>query len=215
MLNRNPANTGQQARLVGWLHDRLALATWPGNWGRRFHHALAAVRHNGTPANGRPPSAMPQFPITSPVDLIEMWPTPALLTTSAGSVVAASHSARAALPAVAVGEPVDSQLARLEVAPTLTRQEVCLAGTPHQLLVFDPPVAAGAPGEELATVARETAHDFNNLLGVIINYATLAAAQLPEDHGAAEDLREVLLASRRAATVTRRLLQIANAHDAE
>lgn len=158
---------------------------------------------------------MPHFPVTSPVDLIEMWPTPALLTTSAGSVVAASHSARAALPEVEAGALVDRHLAELASAPTLTRQEVCLAGEPHQLLVFDPPASDSAPGEELARVARETAHDFNNLLGVIINYATLAASQLPSEHGAAEDLREVLLASRRAATVTRRLLQIANAHEAQ
>lgn len=157
---------------------------------------------------------MPQFPITSPTDLIEIWPTPAVLTTSAGSVVAASHAARAALPEVVLGTSIDGHMAELDAAPTLTRQEVCLQGTPHQLLVFDPPAGPENPSEELAAVARETAHDFNNLLGVIINYATLAASQLPDDHGAAEDLREVLLASRRAATVTRRLLQIANAHDA-
>ena len=50
------------------------------------------------------------------------------------------------------------------------------------------------------------AHDFNTLLGVIINFSTLASAGLPAGSPVAEDLREVVGAARRAASLTHQLM---------
>jgi two-component system cell cycle sensor histidine kinase/response regulator CckA len=81
--------------------------------------------------------------------------------------------------------------------------------------------AAGAPGERRELEARlqqaqrleavgllagGVAHDFNNLLTAIRGYAQIALESAGADDGLRESLDEILLASERAADVTRQLL---------
>jgi PAS domain-containing protein len=54
-------------------------------------------------------------------------------------------------------------------------------------------------------VAVSLEHDLNNLLGIIVNFATFVEEELPEGSQAAEDIQEVLRATRRAAQLTRGL----------
>jgi PAS domain S-box-containing protein len=60
--------------------------------------------------------------------------------------------------------------------------------------------------ESVGQLAGGIAHDFNNLLGVIINYATFVADELPETGQAHDDVEEIRHAARRAADLTRQLL---------
>src|SRR3984893_6856936 len=81
--------------------------------------------------------------------------------------------------------------------------------------------AAGAPGERrelearlqqtqrleaVGLLAAGVAHDFNNLLTAIRGYAQIALESAGADDGLRESLDEILLASERAADVTRQLL---------
>jgi signal transduction histidine kinase len=58
----------------------------------------------------------------------------------------------------------------------------------------------------IGQLAAGIAHDFNNLLSVIHGFSELAAMNLGENHPARADVREVQLASDRAAALTRGLL---------
>jgi PAS domain S-box-containing protein len=60
--------------------------------------------------------------------------------------------------------------------------------------------------ESVGQLAGGIAHDFNNLLGVIINFATFVADELPADSQAREDIEEIRQAARRGAALTRQLL---------
>ncbi len=60
--------------------------------------------------------------------------------------------------------------------------------------------------ESLGVLAGGIAHDFNNLLTAIIGNATLAQLELPEDSSVRATLQDILLTSRRAATLSRQML---------
>ncbi len=60
--------------------------------------------------------------------------------------------------------------------------------------------------ESLGVLAGGIAHDFNNLLTAIIGNATLAQLELPEGSPVHATLQDILLTSRRAATLSRQML---------
>ncbi len=60
--------------------------------------------------------------------------------------------------------------------------------------------------EAIGVFAGGVAHDFNNLLGIIAGFAETARESSPPGSEAAEDLSQVLDASRRAAELTKKLL---------
>jgi hypothetical protein len=63
-------------------------------------------------------------------------------------------------------------------------------------------VASGGSG---GARAREIIHELNNALGLVINYATLAAEDLKDQPGPADDLNEIRSAGQRAADLVREL----------
>ncbi|MFO0592912.1 MAG: ATP-binding protein [Polyangiaceae bacterium] len=60
--------------------------------------------------------------------------------------------------------------------------------------------------DAIGSLAGGVAHDFNNLLGVIMGYAECAIEDAGDPEALRQDLREIVSAGRRAATLTRRLL---------
>jgi PAS domain S-box-containing protein len=60
--------------------------------------------------------------------------------------------------------------------------------------------------EAIGTMAGGIAHDFNNLLGVIMGHGDMALDELGDDHQAASDVRQMLVAARRASRLVRQLL---------
>ncbi len=60
--------------------------------------------------------------------------------------------------------------------------------------------------ESVGQLVGGVAHDFNNLLGVILNYASFVAEELPATSSARDDIQEIQRAAERAATLTRQLL---------
>jgi CheY-like chemotaxis protein len=63
--------------------------------------------------------------------------------------------------------------------------------------------------EMIGQIAGGIAHDFNNLLGGILGHASLMLTKLGPEHPAYGSLQTVLQTSRRAATLTDKLLQFA------
>jgi PAS domain S-box-containing protein len=63
--------------------------------------------------------------------------------------------------------------------------------------------------EALGILAGGIAHDFNNLLTAIIGYADLALLGMPSDHPVHSDLRDIVKAGQRAATLTQQVLAFA------
>ncbi|HEY2406691.1 MAG TPA: response regulator [Polyangiaceae bacterium] len=63
--------------------------------------------------------------------------------------------------------------------------------------------------DSLGLLAGGVAHDFNNLLTAIIGSASTALLALPEENPIRHDLDNIMLAARRAATLTRQLLAYA------
>ncbi|MEZ4361246.1 MAG: response regulator [Kofleriaceae bacterium] len=62
--------------------------------------------------------------------------------------------------------------------------------------------------EAIGRLAGGVAHDFNNLLTVILNHAELASSTLEATSEAAEDIKHVMDAGRRAAAITSQLLAL-------
>jgi PAS domain S-box-containing protein len=60
--------------------------------------------------------------------------------------------------------------------------------------------------EAVGRLAGGVAHDFNNILTAISGFGQLASAEVSSDDPVAEDIREILKASERAAALTRALL---------
>jgi len=60
--------------------------------------------------------------------------------------------------------------------------------------------------DALGTLAGGIAHDFNNMLAVILSNTQLACAVLPAEHAAQASLSEVMVATRRAGDLVRRIL---------
>ncbi|MCK4409836.1 MAG: GAF domain-containing protein, partial [Candidatus Eisenbacteria sp.] len=60
--------------------------------------------------------------------------------------------------------------------------------------------------EAVGQLAGGVAHDFNNLLTTIQGYAQLLASRLPEEYKELPGLKEIVMASERAAALTRQLL---------
>ena len=63
--------------------------------------------------------------------------------------------------------------------------------------------------EALGGLAGGMAHDFNNLLAVILNYGRFIESDLPEDHPARQDAKELIGAAERGASLVRQLLSFA------
>jgi two-component system, cell cycle sensor histidine kinase and response regulator CckA len=60
--------------------------------------------------------------------------------------------------------------------------------------------------EAVGRLAGGVAHDFNNVLSVILTCGSFLLADLPEHHPSLQDVRDLLEAGERAATLTRQLL---------
>ncbi len=63
--------------------------------------------------------------------------------------------------------------------------------------------------DAVGQLAGGVAHDFNNILTIVQSYASFLAEDLPLDHPNAEDVRQVLEAARRGASLTQTLLTFA------
>lgn len=147
--------------------------------------------------------------------VVHQLPIPVVLTDSSGFVVSASVPATTALRTSETAQDVhlERHLSSLQPPrPSTHRSPITCDEGEHQLVVLDGRAESATPADVTA-LAGEIAHDFNNLLGVIINYATLAAADAPEGSQQSRDLAEVLSASRRAAEITDRLRRMSTARD--
>ena len=70
--------------------------------------------------------------------------------------------------------------------------------------------------EAIGTLASGIAHDFNNILAGIIGYSELTLNfQLPGDHPAAENIREILRAGQRAAALVKQILTFSHSTEVE
>jgi signal transduction histidine kinase/CheY-like chemotaxis protein len=70
--------------------------------------------------------------------------------------------------------------------------------------------------QAIGTLAGGIAHDFNNILSGIMGYADLAIAfHLPEESAAADDVRQILVACRRAADLVRQILSFSRSSEVE
>lgn len=153
---------------------------------------------------------MTLLPLPSLISVVEQFPSPALLLDDDGRVLGASPAAQGVLgrEPLTGSHDLEQRLAGLQPTPKISRSRIRSEAGDHELIgLCSEPVAGHAP-RDVAALAGSVAHDFNNLLGVIINFTTLAAGNLPPDSPAAQDLREVLAASSRATEITKELLQL-------
>ena len=69
--------------------------------------------------------------------------------------------------------------------------------------------------EAIGTLAGGIAHDFNNILSAIIGYGELAMDELPSDHRAQDDLKEVFKAGNRAKELVAQILAFSRVTETE
>ncbi len=69
--------------------------------------------------------------------------------------------------------------------------------------------------EALGTLTGGVAHDFNNILSIIMGYAELVRAELPEEHPAQKGLCEISTAGARARDLVRQLLTFSRREEEE
>ncbi|MDO9355000.1 MAG: hypothetical protein Q7T55_14980 [Solirubrobacteraceae bacterium] len=143
--------------------------------------------------------------------VVELLPTPVVLLDEHGFIqsTSAPAAARLGLPRTPDDVHLDQFLA-LSGGSLSAEERAPVAidtGEPMTLVALAGPLAPPPP-KDVAALAGAVAHDFNNLLGVIMNFATLAAATVPPGSAAASDLREVLAATQRAATIAQRLQEL-------
>ena len=67
--------------------------------------------------------------------------------------------------------------------------------------------------EAIGTLAGGIAHDFNNILSAIIGFSELAKDDIPADSNAADDIDQVIIASRRAADLVQQILTFSRKSD--
>ncbi len=140
----------------------------------------------------------------SVVQFVRVMPTAVTIIDDGGTVLAASPAAQVVLGSDCEGAALNDRAHRKLGEP----QAIEIEGQPLRLIGLADPSSAPA---DVAQLAGQVAHDFNNLLGVIINFTSLAAAELPVGSRVAEDLQEVLGAARRAAELTQHLIHLGGA----
>ncbi len=152
---------------------------------------------------------MKPLPTSALTHVVEHLPTPIVVLDDGGFVVSASPCA-VDLLALRIDDNthLERHLAGTDGAHSVGRRSLIPtdSGTHELVAIVGAPVPL--PPKDVAALAGAVAHDFNNLLGVIMNFTTLAAATLPPGSPAASDLREVLAASQRAATIAQRLQEL-------
>jgi len=79
----------------------------------------------------------------------------------------------------------------------------------EQKLIMERQILESQKLESLGVLAGGIAHDFNNILTAILGNATLAAMDLPEDHRARRQLRQIEHAARRAGDLCAQMLAYA------
>lgn len=73
----------------------------------------------------------------------------------------------------------------------------------------------GQKMEAIGTLAGGIAHDFNNILAAILGYTELTLSDLAEASPLARNLRQVLVAGRRAKSLVQQILTFSRHHDVE
>jgi PAS domain-containing protein len=143
--------------------------------------------------------------------VVEQMPAPVVLIDQHGFITRASQLAATRLGLALAPEDVhlDQYLVLSGGSLTVEHRAPIQTddGETFTLVALAGPLAPPPP-KDVAALAGAVAHDFNNLLGVILNFATLAAATVAPGSAAASDLREVLTATQRAATIAQRLQEL-------
>lgn len=147
------------------------------------------------------------------LQVVDQLPAAVVVTNLGDDVVAASPAARAMLE-LKLGKlgnvKLEARLAALNLPAAPARAPMDSEGVAYLVVGLDEAAAVASPAD-VSTLAHAVAHDFNNLLGVIINFTSMAAADLPTTSNAHRDLGEVLNAANRAATLTQRLQLLGHA----
>lgn len=158
------------------------------------------------------------LPLAALLHVVQHLPAPVVITDPAGFVIGTSPQASLLLGSRS-GRDVhlDQHLATSSPEVRVTQRSSIESedGQHHLVGLADHRMSPMAPPKDVAALAGAVAHDFNNLLGVIINFASLAAAGVPPGSAAADDLREVLAASQRAATIANRLKELGDVRSAD